>query len=266
MRAIERWILGSALLPLLVGGAAAAQGSKPLTKCAADAVVSGDVCIDKFEASVYRVDLVLGASLVKKIQQGKATAKDLEGAEQLVSAAEYGDCTPQGAGCSDIFAVSIAGQPPSAAITWFQAQQACKNSRKRLPTSAEWQAAVAGTTIQADDLSANRCNVTAATLVLNAGQRTGCVSSDGAFDMVGNLREWVDDWVPLSTGCGHWPSTISTDDLQCLSGASPGANDEPGALVRGGGYLDGAAAGLFAIDARNGPSTAAVDLGFRCVR
>jgi formylglycine-generating enzyme required for sulfatase activity len=27
---------------------------------------------------------------------------------------------------------------PVARITWFQAQQPCKNSRKRLPSNAEW--------------------------------------------------------------------------------------------------------------------------------
>lgn len=266
MRTIERLIRASALLALLLAGAAAAQGSKPLTKCAPDAVVSGDVCLDRYEASVYRVDPVEGASLVKKIQQGKVTTRDLEEAELLGSADDYAPCTDQGDECADIFAISLAGQLPASQVTWFQAQQACKNSRKRLPTSAEWQAAAVGTPDTADNNGPATCNTVSAGVKLATGQRTGCVSSDGAFDMVGNLREWVDGWVPLSTGCGAWPSSISATDLQCLSGASAGANDEPGALLRGGGYLDGTAAGLFAIDARNGPSTAAADIGFRCAR
>jgi formylglycine-generating enzyme required for sulfatase activity len=265
VRQIERVIRASALLPLLLAGAAAAQGAKPLAKCSADAVVSGTVCVDRYEASVWRVDPIEGASLVKKIQQGKVTLKDLEEAEQLGSADDYAPCTDQGDGCTNIFAISIAGVLPASDVTWFQAQQACKNARKRLPTSAEWQAAVAGTSDAADNSGPNTCN-TATGQKLPAGQRSGCVSFDGAIDMVGNLREWVDDWVPLSTTCGAWPSSISANDQQCLAGASAGASDEPGALLRGGGFSDGAAAGPFAIDGRSGPSSSAPDIGFRCLR
>ncbi|MGH8477343.1 MAG: SUMF1/EgtB/PvdO family nonheme iron enzyme, partial [Methylococcales bacterium] len=45
--------------------------------------------------------------------------------------------TPAGA----IYARSEAGETPSGKITWFQAQQACVNAGKRLPTNAEWQMA-----------------------------------------------------------------------------------------------------------------------------
>lgn len=266
MRQIGRVIGASAGL-LLFASVATAQGAKPLSKCAVDAVVSGTVCIDKYEASVWRVDPIASASLVKKIQQGKATLKDLAApvAEQLGNGDDYGACNDKGQSCNDIFAVSLAGVPPSANTTWFQAQQACNNSRKRLPTSAEWQAAVAGTPDLPDTTTAT-CNTASAPGKVPAGQRTGCVSSDGVFDMVGNLREWVADWVPLSTTCGAWPSSISTTDAQCLAGASSDAMDEPGALQRGGGFADGTAAGPFAIDARVGPSTSSSEIGLRCVR
>jgi formylglycine-generating enzyme required for sulfatase activity len=267
VKAIARSVRLSVWLPLLLASAATAQGAKPLSKCAPDAVVSGDVCLDRFEAAVYRIDPVEGANLIKKVQQGKVTTKDLEAgdAELLGSADDYAPCTDTGDECGDIFAISLAGQVPASNVTWFQAQQACKNSRKRLPTNAEWQAAVVGTPDGADN-SPTTCNTVTATTKLPAGQRTGCVSSDGAFDMVGNVREWVDDWVPLSTGCGHWPSSISANDAQCLAGASAGANDEPGALWRGGGYTDDTSAGPFAIDGRNGPSSSGPETGFRCVR
>ena len=50
------------------------------------------------------------------------------------------------------------GVPPSGEVTWFQAQAACKNSRKRLPSNAEWQAAVAGTPDPGPDNGTTDCN------------------------------------------------------------------------------------------------------------
>jgi len=265
---IWRVIRASAGL-LLLASAAGAQGAKPLAKCAVDAVVSGTVCMDKYEASVWRVTdpAVEDASLVKKIQQGKATHEDLlEAAEQLGNGDDYGACTDEGQSCADIFAVSLAGVPPSANTTWFQAQQACKNSRKRLPTSAEWQAAVAGTPDAGADNPPTTCNTASAMTKVSAGSRSACVSFDRAFDMVGNLREWVADWVPRSTTCGDWPNAISATDDQCLAGASSDPIDEPGALLRGGDFSDGTAAGPFAVDGRFSPSDASFEIGFRCVR
>jgi hypothetical protein len=261
-------IRASAVL-LLLASAAGAQGAKPLAKCALDAVVSGTVCMDKFEASVWRVPFATtdNVSLVKKIQQGKATHEVLldAAAEQLGSGGDYGPCLEDGQACPDIFAVSLAGVPPSANTTWFQAQQACKNSRKRLPTSAEWQAAVAGTPDAGPDNGTTTCTTTAITKVA-AGSRSACVSFDGAFDMVGNLREWVADWVPRSTTCGDWPNNISSTDDQCLAGASADPLDEPGALMRGGDFSDGTAAGPFAVDGQLSPSSVSGEIGFRCAR
>jgi formylglycine-generating enzyme required for sulfatase activity len=264
---IGRVIRASAVL-LLLASAAGAQGAKPLAKCALDAVVSGTVCMDKYEASVWRVTdpAVEGAKLVKKIQQGKATLRDLEAAEPVGSGLDYGQCLEGGQTCPDIFAVSLAGVQPSAFITWFQAQQACKNSRKRLPTSAEWQAAVAGTPDAGPDNTNATCNTAAATTRVPAGSRSACVSFDGAFDMVGNLREWVADWVPRSTTCGDWPNNISSTDDQCLAGAGADPTDEPGALMRGGDFSDGPAAGPFAVDAQLSPSAVSAEFGFRCAR
>ena len=96
------------------------------------------------------------------------------------------------------------------------------------------------------------------------GARSSCVSARGAFDMVGNLAEWVADWVPRSTTCPGWGS-FSDDDM-CLSGASTTANG-PGALVRGGAFasLGGPLAGPLAV--RDFPPfREASFIGFRCAR
>ena len=48
-------------------------------------------------------------------------------------------------GFVDLYAVSKTGVLPSANLTWFQAQQACRASGKRLPSDEEWLAAASGT-------------------------------------------------------------------------------------------------------------------------
>ena len=83
--------------------------------------------------------------------------------------------------------------------------------------------------------------------------------------MVGNLYEWVADWVPRSTACGSWSAGVSpTGDQQCLAGAA--TTGEPGALLRGGSFMDGQHAGPLLIGGGNGPSWSAFMAGFRCAR
>jgi hypothetical protein len=242
--------------------------------CADDAVVAGTVCMDKYEASVWRVPnpTTTNAALVKKIQQGKATEADLtEGeATQLGTAGDdYAPCTDNGQNCAnDIYAVSLAGVTPAAYITWFQAQEACANARKRLPTSAEWQVAATGTPDAGPDNGATDCNTASTHAVTSTGSRSSCVSARGAFDMVGNLVEKVADWVPRSTACPGWGGF--SDDLMCLAGADAASvglgSVGPGALGRGGNFLDGTDAGVFYVFAMGAPNSAINRAGFRCAR
>src|SRR5262245_49978418 len=225
MRRGARVISTSAALALLAG-TAWAQGAKPLKKCAPDAVVSGTVCMDTYEASVWRVPnpTTANKSLVKAIQDGKATAALLAagGATQLgVGTDDYAPCADSGQNCADdIYAVSLPGVPPSADITWFQAQAACENARKRLPPSAKWQAAVAGTPDPGPDNGTTDCNTDSVIDAVATGSRSTCKSARGAFDMVGNVAEWVADWVPRSVTCGTWSGGVSpTGDFQCLAGS-----------------------------------------------
>jgi len=258
---------------LLLTGTALASGppSGPLTKCSPDAVVSGPGCIDKYEASVWRVpkSTTTNRGLVAKIQQGVATFSDLTGghATQLgTTGDDYAPCADNGQNCAhDIFAVSLAGVTPSASITWFQAQQACRNSGKRLPSNAEWQVAVADTPDPGPDDGMNDCNTASTGAAAATGSRRSCVSSRGAFDMVGNLNEWVAEWLARSTTCGAWSADVSpTSDFQCLAGAA--TEGEPGALMRGGDFLQGSNAGPLAVFGFFEPSFEDITVGFRCAR
>src|SRR5262249_56395227 len=221
---------------------------RALEKGPPDSVVSGTVCIDTYEASVWRVPnaTTTNKALVAKIQQGKATAADLAagGARQLGISfpPDYGPCGASGQNCADdIYAVSLPGVRPSASITWFQALAACKNARKRLPSNAEWQGAAAGAPDPGPDHGTTDCNTNSVFSRVNTGSRSSCKSARGAFDMVGNLDEWVADWVTRSTTCGSWSAAASpTADAQCLTAAATAG--APGALLRGGDVASGPAA------------------------
>jgi hypothetical protein len=232
----------------------------PPAKCAPDAVLVGSVCIDKYETSVWRIPdpLVTNKGLVKKVRKGKATAADLTGggATQLgVGGDDYGSCTDNGQTCKDdIYAVSLPSVTPSAFITWFQANVACANAGKRLPSNAEWQMAVTGTQDPGPDNGTTDCNTASAFSRVATGSRSGCVSAFGAFDMVGNVDEWVADWVPRSTTCLGWGGF--SNDIMCLAGAAT-SGTQPGALLRGGSFGDGAFAGPLTVGGSVGPSGSA---------
>ncbi|HUP25829.1 MAG TPA: SUMF1/EgtB/PvdO family nonheme iron enzyme [Thermoanaerobaculia bacterium] len=194
----------------------------------------GGVCIDKYEASIW--DAPVGGNEIT-----------------VEIASEY--CNLNGQDCDNIWARSVAGREPARRITWFQAQAALANSGKRLPTNAEWQMAVRGTP------GNNNCNVLTGD-VANTGIFGNCVSAFGAYDMVGNLWEWVADWVPATTGCPGWGAF--SDDAMCLSGAST-TTAGPDALLRGGDYVSGSGAGPFAVVSEV-PWTSGASVGFRGAR
>jgi len=251
-----------ALAVLVAAGLPATSWAK---KCQADAVQVGNVCIDKYEASVWSTT---DASTIRKIQKGQITS-----AAGLALAVQHGatgddygaGCPDTAAGCTGYYAVSIAGVTPSAYITWFQAAAACRNAGKRLATNQEWQMAAFGTPDGAGgDNGTTDCNTGSTFVVANTGSRSSCKSDVGAFDMVGNLVEWVADWVPASTGvCPGW-GTFSGDSM-CLSGASTTATG-PGALIRGGGFGGGSDAGPFSVGGSHQPWDSGGGVGFRCAR
>ena len=108
---------------VLLAGATGAAGppSRPLTKCPVDAVVSGTGCMDRYEASVWRIPnpTTTNASLVRRVRQGSASRNDLTagGGTPLGTASDdYAPCTQNGQNCAnDIYAVSP--EIPSAHVT-----------------------------------------------------------------------------------------------------------------------------------------------------
>ena len=84
--------------------------------------------------------------------------------------------------------------------------------------------------------------------------------------MVGNLAEWVADWVPLSTACPGWGGF--SDDSMCLAGASE-TGTGPGALLRGGAFtfsVGSTTAGPLTVNGSFVPGGSSFFVGFRCAR
>ena len=242
---------------------AASAGAEPPQKCSPDAVRVGPLCVDRYEASVWHIPESQTAVL-KKARAGKVTVKELTAAG-AVQKSPAPSCDPAfddrfpptGNWLDPHVALSLRDVPPTACVSWFQAEQACAIAGKRLLTNQEWQRAAAGTD------SAN-CNVSGpATAVRNTGGT--CVSLWGAFDMVGNVGEWVGDWTETGTGCTEWPDPFGAD-ISCVGGDGV-ATKLPAAFVRGGHAGMGSEAGVYAIDAaRFSLSSPSPVVGFRCAR
>jgi formylglycine-generating enzyme required for sulfatase activity len=158
-------------------------------------VVAGSFCIDEYEASLVRVP------------DGSAWSPF------------------DNPGTTPVRAVSVANAVPQAYIDRNQAADACANAGKRLCTDSEWLRACrgpSGTTYPYGNtrqpgacneqravhpaieyfgttdpviysMLSNSCLDQLPRSVDRTGALTGCVTTEGAFDLMGNLLEWTAD-------------------------------------------------------------------------
>lgn len=165
---------------------------------------------------------------------------------------------------------------PWSFITRDQAMQSCARAGKRLPTNKEWYELSLGI-ININD----SCNIDSKT-ISKTGAFASCVSPQGAFDVVGNLWEWVSDDVidgkyqnielPASGYVTQVDqegmATLTSDTEQELFGSDYFWTNEKGAygIIRGGYYNSGSDAGIYAVHADTAPTAASIGIGFRCVK
>jgi formylglycine-generating enzyme required for sulfatase activity len=251
--------------------------SPALAQCPAGTVESGSTCIDQYEASLWKVTDERCITLIKQGQN--LPARCLTSSVQVgLNGTDYndGECQFNGGGCKKIFALSMPGVIPARSINYFIAAAACRNSGKRLPTNAEWQAAALGTPDPwPQDDPVNECNINSSSIALT-GARNKCVSDVNAFDMVGNVIEFVADWGPLSTAGTTWDVFLPGfgGDVSHMGGAPSGtAYGLPGTTLRGGSFAQGSGgtgqlAGVYAIDQNGAPNSIGDGsaAGFRCAR
>lgn len=245
-----------------------------LANCPSGMVQSGSVCVDKYEASLWKIT---DERCIKKLQNGKEIDLDACSAIQLGNYLIDG-CQFNGAGCKNIFALSLPGVIPAHNVNYFIAAAACRNSNKRMITNSEWQTAALGTPDPwPQDDPANECNLETSSLA-PTGSRSKCFSDVEAFDMVGNVIEFVADWGPLATTGTNWDIFIPEfgADVSNMGGSPNGElYGLPGTTLRGGSFAivpnsggTGERAGVYAID-QNGPPNSIGDgtaAGFRCAK
>src|SRR3989344_3194633 len=145
-----------------------------------------------WKSSIVVISAILLTTLASKASDSFKVADVL----QLAGVGQSNEllrCPPEMAYVPTSQPDSVKGGNPWVNLSETQAMTLCAKNGKRLPTPGEWYRAALGT----PDTITNRNAECAIGLVgsgsaLPTGSRSGCVSSFGAYDMVGNVWEWVD--------------------------------------------------------------------------
>jgi len=219
---------------------------------------SGEFCIDKYEVS--------------PAAECPYPTPDNQGETRMNL--DYADCQP----------VSVRGAKPWRYISQDQARIACAKAGKRLPTNKEWFAAALGTPDESRDWGPDDCQVAGNWQEQPgpAGAGKNCVSAAGAYDMIGNVWEWVKG--ATDQGVYKGKEMPASGFVHSTDGASLPAKTDPDqpdpnyrkdyfwikkegvrGMARGGYWNNKTDAGQFSVYVVTPPSGAGAGTGFRCV-
>jgi len=254
-------------------------------KCPSDMVWvdTGKFCIDKYEAS----------------NDGGSYYVDINGDGDVLDTAVnvYGDGTTFNETTTTAKAVSVYDATPWVSINQVDAKAACMAAGKRLATHYEALLAAKGTpdpdlADPGDD--SEECNIwsnskpsvatwSVTNEAIKTGTATSCVSTAGAYDLIGNVWEWTDNVINAglhpATGASlpgqNYITGLDVYGLPSSTGSSTADYNYDHfwinaagyrGFIRGGGWYNGSYAGLFALYLDSAPSGTNYSIGFRCAR